>query len=82
MSSCTELAAGDSCEYSFTFEPTVNGEASSLSPITADTIAFEIVLKGLGIGSSSGSALWVTPLSLNFGQVGLGETSPSQTVTM
>ena len=82
VSTCTELTPGDSCEYRFMFEPTVNGEASSRSRTTVDTIAFEIVLTGLGIGSGSGSALWVTPLSLDFGQVPLRETSPSQTVTI
>ena len=75
---CTSLAAGATCAYDFTYQPTSNGRTSVTSTTNTGVGKFDVALTGAGFGS----ALWVTPLRLNFGPVGVGSTSAQQIVTI
>jgi FtsP/CotA-like multicopper oxidase with cupredoxin domain len=74
----TSLAAGASCSISVTFRPTASGtRTGSLSvnlaaPATSQTVSL----------SGTGTALQVTPASLAFGSITVGQTSNTQTVTV
>ncbi|WP_298984387.1 choice-of-anchor D domain-containing protein [Caldilinea sp.] len=76
------VAPGGSCQYFFNFSPKQTGVISTSSNSSTNAGAFQIALRGRG------TALffplfddkWVTPLDLDFGPVGVGFTSPSQTV--
>lgn len=78
VSSCIDLAPGSSCAYLYTFEPTANGRTDATSTTATSVGDFDVALTGAGVGSP----LWVTPLVLDFGPVGVGVTSPTQTVTI
>ena len=78
VSMCANLAPGDSCTYTFQYQPTINGADTALSTTTTNAGSFDVTLTGAGVGS----ALEVSPLVLDFGPVGVGQTSPTQTVTI
>lgn len=69
---------GGSCQYSFTFSPTAEGDAVSTSATSTGAGPFEVRLRGRGVGPR----LWVTPTSLDFGPLLVGAASPTQTVVV
>ena len=75
---------GGSCQYTFRFQPAATGVFSTTSNSSTNAGSFQIALQGRGINSGPPPAndKWVTPLELNFGPVGVGFTSPPQTVTI
>ena len=72
------LAPGASCQYFFTFKPTATGLFTTTSNSSTNAGSFVIRLRGTGVGPK----LWVTPLALDFGEVGEGQTSAQQAVTV
>jgi hypothetical protein len=78
------VAPGASCQYTFTFKPTAAGVFTTTSNSSTNAGPFVIKLRGTGTtgGPPSGPQLSVTPLELDFGPVGVGVTSPAQTVTI
>ncbi len=75
---CSELLPTQSCSYSFAYTPIVNGQDDAVSISTTTSESFEIQMTGSG----ADGALWVTPLALDFGKVGIGDTSTTQVVTI
>jgi len=72
------VVSRESCQYTFSFRPSEVGEFETTSNSSTNAGPFEIRLRGTGVGAG----LWVTPLELDFGPVPVGETSPSQVVTI
>jgi hypothetical protein len=72
------LAAGATCQMSYTFAPTAAGSASATSTGTWNGESYTIQLHGTG----GGPELFVSPTSLSFGEVAVGSTSAAQTVTL
>ncbi len=72
------VAPGASCQYFFTFKPTATGVFTTTSNSSTNAGPFVIRLRGTGAGPK----LWVTPLALDFGEVGVGQTGAQQTVTI
>lgn len=66
----------ESCQYTFRFSPTASGVFSATSSSSTSHGSFTILLHGTGQDAS----LSVSPISLDFGPVPLGETSPPQRV--
>jgi hypothetical protein len=69
---------GESCYFYYTFSPTAVGEFTTTSSGSDSFGPFSIELHGTGVAPSR----TVTPLWLDFGPVSLGNTSPTQTVTI
>ena len=69
---------GGSCQYTFSFSPQSSGVFSTTSNTVTNLGSFTILLHGNG----QGAELAVSPLRLEFGPVPLGQTSPSQVVTI
>lgn len=80
------VAPQGSCQYFFTFTPTEEGDVISTSNSSTNGGSIVIELRGEGVASGtlpvSGPGLSVSPLVLDFGPVGVGNTSPTQTVTI
>jgi hypothetical protein len=86
------MAAGTSVTFNVVFSPNSAGAYSGSLPLIGNGVTIDsIPLSGTGIGSSSGSAppvppvtssgITVTPSSVSFGSVSAG-TSSSQTITI
>lgn len=73
---------GDSCSYYFTFSPTSTGSFSTTSNSSTNAGPFSIALKGTGRTILFGFGQRVTPLSIDFGPVGVGFKSGPQIVTI
>lgn len=69
---------GKSCQYFFTFTPKSTGAFVTTSRSETSAGSFAIKLRGTGVGPS----LTVSPLELDFGEVTVGQTSATQTVTI
>jgi hypothetical protein len=71
------LAAGTTCTVSITFTPTAVGFAGATLTIPNSTLGISqfVTLSGDGLGVT------LTPATLNFGTVAVGQSSPPQTVT-
>jgi len=69
---------GQSCQYFVSFSPTSPGEFSGSHTTLSNAGPFTINMRGEAVGT----ALTVTPLSLDFGSIALNETSPQQIVTI
>jgi len=89
--SATQTCAGGvvpegSCQYNFTFSPTEEGSAlsTSNSSTNAGPIVIELRGEGVAVGSlpTAGPSVSVSPKALDFGPVGVGDSSPTQTVTI
>jgi hypothetical protein len=80
----TTLAAGATCDISFTFAPTATGAAAATVTGSWNGAPFSIGLAGTGIaaGATPTQALRITPTGLEFGTVAAGTTSPAQAVTV
>lgn len=79
------VAPGASCQYFFNFSPKSTGPISTTSNSSTNAGPFVIALQGEGLPGPSvplTNDKWVTPLFLDFGPVGIGITSPPQTVTI
>lgn len=76
------VAPGGSCQYFFSFSPKQIGVFSTTSSSSTNAGAFQIALQGEGtlLFAPLFNDKWVTPLELDFGPVGVGFTSPAQTV--
>jgi hypothetical protein len=72
------LDPGESCQMFFTFGPTETGPATATSSGTWNGQPFAIELQGTGVGPQ----LLITPTALEFGEVGVGTTSPQQIVNI
>jgi hypothetical protein len=72
------LDPGASCQFYYYFSPTATGSFTAVSSVGNSFGGFTVELRGQGVGG----ALWVTPLSLDFGPVPVGNTSVPQTVTL
>jgi hypothetical protein len=71
------VAPGGSCHYYFGFSPTSAGSFSATSSTSTNGGPVAISVKGSGRALFSlGSGQRVSPLSLDFGPVGVGVTSP------
>jgi len=73
---------GGSCHYYFTFSPTGSGTFSTTSNSSTNAGPFSIALKGHGRTSLLTGGQNVTPLSIDFGPVGVGFKSGPQIVTI
>jgi hypothetical protein len=90
------LAAGATCTTGYIFAPTATGPATATSAITltmytpgapasatATTASrnVPIIVNGVGVATAAGAfPLLLTPIVLDFGDVPVGTTSPTQTV--
>jgi hypothetical protein len=75
---------GGSCRYFFTFQPTSTGTVTTTSNSSTNGGPLVITLRGTGTNLilPLGPQARVSPLDLDFGPVGLGQTSPTQVVTI
>ena len=73
---------GGSCHYYFTFSPTGSGTFSTTSNSSTNAGPFSIALEGHGRTSFLTGGQNVTPLSIDFGPVGVGFKSGPQIVTI
>ncbi len=69
---------GGSCQYTFTFTPAAVGEFETISLSSTNMGPFGIRMRGTGVGPS----LSVSPLSIDFGNVSVGQKSSSHTITI
>jgi len=76
------VAPGANCQYFFSFTPTGAGTFSTTSNSSTTAGPFSIALKGTGRTAVFGSGQRVTPLSIDFGPVGVGFKSGPQIVTI
>ncbi len=76
------VAPGASCQYFFRFEPTATGTFTAVSHSSTNAGPIDIALKGVGRSILFGSGQRVTPLSIDFGPVGVGFKSGPQIVTV
>ena len=76
------VAPGESCNYYFTFSPTQTGVFSTTSNSSTNAGPFSIALEGHGRTSFLTGGQNVTPLSIDFGPVGVGFKSGPQIVTI
>jgi Abnormal spindle-like microcephaly-assoc'd, ASPM-SPD-2-Hydin/NHL repeat len=77
----SSLAAGKSCTIRVTFTPTATGTRTGSLTFTLPTGSQTVALTGTGTPKGTTEGLTVSPTSLAFGNVALGD-SPSQTVTL
>ncbi len=73
---------GGSCHYYFTFAPDAVGPYTAQLNTFYDIYIYSIDLQGSGTGLLVTSGRYVSPLSLNFGPVGVGTTSQVLTATI
>jgi len=69
------LAPGASCTVSYAFTPTALGGATGSASLSLNGELIEFSFKGTGI-----DPFLISPLSFDFGEIVLGETSPFQSV--
>ncbi len=73
---------GGSCQYFFTFSPTTTGFFSAISSSGTNGGPITVDLQGRGQFFFPVNRQLVTPLSLDFGPVGIGTTSQTLAVTI
>jgi hypothetical protein len=76
------LAPGASCTMAFAFSPNATGPLSDASVGSWNGQSFHIALHGVGLASGAprNDNLLITPSGLDFGDVTVGSTAPTQTV--
>lgn len=72
------VAPGASCQYNFSFSPNALGPAQTTSNSSSNGGTIVIELRGESVGAER----VFSPLSLDFGPVPIGTTSPVQSVTI
>lgn len=75
------LAPGSSCTVQLIFSPAVTGATTGTLTATSASAANVVVVPLDGIGANA-AGIAVSPLSISFGTVGVGETSAISTVTV
>jgi hypothetical protein len=78
----TVAASGGTCNINITFTPGAAAAKTGTFSITDDAAGSPQVIKVKGTGVTSATAVTVTPSSLTFGDVTVGDVSPAQTVTI
>lgn len=73
---------GGSCQYFFRFSPVTTGRFAATSSSSTNGGPIVVELQGRGQTVYASSRQLVTPLSLDFGPVGVGTTSASLAVTI
>ena len=74
---------GGACQYNVVFSPDAVGSAAATSVSSTNAGGFVIELRGTGVTTPpSGSAVTASPIELDFGEVGLGQTSAVQVVNI
>jgi hypothetical protein len=76
------VAPGASCQHVFRFDPAAAGTFTTTSNSSTNAGAFTIALRGTGRTALFATGQRVTPLSLDFGPVGVGLMSAPQVVTI
>jgi hypothetical protein len=76
------LAPAESCQLTYRFQPTAVGSADRTASGTINGQPFAVDLRGTGIAkaAAANAAFLFTPFALDFGEVIVDETSPSQQV--
>ena len=74
----TSLAANASCTYSIVFQPTTMGASSGTLSVPTGVGTQTVSLSGTGLQTSDS----ITPTSLTFGSLAIGQTSSASTVTL
>ncbi|MDW4497964.1 choice-of-anchor D domain-containing protein [Sulfitobacter sp. D35] len=70
------ILPGASCQFFYSFTPTAEGTASGVSSFSIDGEAYTVQLNGTGL-----DPLLVSPLSLDFGEVEVGQSSSLQLIS-
>ena len=78
----TVAASGGTCTINITFTPGTAEVKTGTFSITDNATGSPHIIKVKGTGVTSATAVTVTPSSLTFGNVTVGNTSPAQTVTI
>ncbi|HET6546436.1 MAG TPA: choice-of-anchor D domain-containing protein, partial [Rhodanobacteraceae bacterium] len=73
-----DLAPAASCTFAYTFAPTDPGDASQTLDVTSDGGDGAFTLEGTGVQGTLG----ISPTTLDFGQVAVGDTTAAQSVTV
>ena len=74
---------GGSCQYSFSFTPVAAGEVRGTSTTSTNAGGFTVDLLATGVTTPpTGPAVSASPLELDFGHVGVGQTSAVLAVTI
>jgi hypothetical protein len=83
-STITPIAPGGTCVIEVDFHPTAAVEQDSSFTISNNATGSPetVVLQGLGTAQPTGGTVTAVPSALHFGNVGIGQTSLSQTVTV
>jgi hypothetical protein len=85
LSGCpASLVAGASCNYFYTFTPTVIGPQTSPAGMvfTINGVQVPLSFTGNGVSAIAPGSLLITPSTLDFGDVPLGTTSAAQSTTL
>jgi hypothetical protein len=78
----TVAASGGNCTINVTFTPSYHQPETGTFSITDNAAGSPHVIKVKGTGVTTATAVTVTPSSLTFGDVTVGQTSSAQTVTI
>lgn len=78
----TVAASGGTCTINVTFTPSYHQVETGTFTITDNAAGSPHIIKVQGTGVTSATAVTVTPTSLTFGNVTVGNTSPAQKVTI
>jgi len=77
------LAAAKTCTFTVTFSPTSVGDKSAVLSVSAGaTVLGTFQIGGTGTIPPTGAALGMTPPQLDFGTIGVGTVSATQTFTV
>ena len=78
----TVAASGGTCNINITFTPGAAAAKTGTFSMTDDAAGSPHTINVKGTGVTSATAVTVTPSSLSFGNVTVGDVSPAQTVTI
>ncbi len=76
------LAAGANCTINVTFTPSAIGAAAATLNISDNVSGSPQTVSLSGTGASTAPVITVSPVSLAFGSLSVGTTSPAQTITL
>ncbi len=71
------LAPGASCPISYAFRPTTTGAAATTATLSVNGVPYTYDFAGTGV-----DPVLVSPIGLEFGEVEVGRTAPSQSVRL
>ncbi len=71
------LAPGASCPISYAFRPTTTGAAAATATLSVNGVSYSLEFSGTGV-----DPVLVSPTHLEFGEVEVGATAPSQSVRL